>query len=97
MRKGGYYLTPTNGRKSFYNKAFVSVDDMGNETLYSYDTPILKRLVSGELVRIWGGWSATTGNHIAAFCGLNKAGFMALQHETTPQEKAAAYAGTLYR
>lgn len=31
-----------------------------------------------------------------AFCGLNKAGFMGLEHEQTPQEKAA-YNGTLYR
>lgn len=37
------------------------------------------------------------GKHIKAFCGLNKAGFMGLEHETTPQEKAAAYNGTLYR
>lgn len=92
-----YYLMPTDGRKSFYNKAFVEIDNAGNETLYSYNTPIIKRLVSGELVRLWGGWSATTGRHIAAFCGLNKAGFLALEHETTTAERAAAYAGTLYR
>jgi len=46
---------------------------------------------------LWGGWSNTTGKHIKAFCGLNKAGFMGLEHEPTPQEKAAAYNGTLYR
>lgn len=92
-----YELIPHDGRKSFYGKAIVQVDNAGNETLYSYNTPIIKRLVSGELVKLWSGWSATTGKHIAAFCGLNKAGFMALEHETTPQEKAAAYSGTLYR
>lgn len=37
------------------------------------------------------------GKHIKVFCGLNKAGFMGLEHELTPQEKAAAYNGTLYR
>lgn len=37
------------------------------------------------------------GKHIKAFCGLNKAGFMGLEHKPTPQEKAAAYNGTLYR
>lgn len=37
------------------------------------------------------------GRHIKAFCGLNKAGFMALHHDLTTYEKAAAYAGTLYR
>lgn len=92
-----YALIPTDGRKSFYNKAIVTVDENGAETLYSYDTPIIKRLVSGELVRLWAGWSATTGRHIKAFCGLNKAGFMALPHDLTTHEKAAAYAGTLYR
>lgn len=92
-----YNLMPADGRKSFYNKAVVEIDNAGNETLYSYNTPIIKRLVSGELVRLWGGWSATTGRHIAAFCGLNKAGFLALEHETTTAERAEAYAGTLYR
>lgn len=92
-----YELIPTDGRKSFYGKARVLVENDGTETLYSYNTPIIKRLVSGELVKLWNGWSATTGRHIAAFCGLNKAAFMGLQHESTPQEKAAAYSGTLYR
>lgn len=91
-----YELIPVNGRKSFNHKAIVEVDNNGNETLYSYETPIIKRLASGELVKLWNGWSVTTGNHIAAFCGLNKAGFMALEHETTPVEKAAAYSGILY-
>ena len=95
MRK--YELIPTDGRKSFYGKAVVVVEDNGTETLYSYNTPIIKRLANGSLVKLWGGWSNTTGKHIKAFCGLNKAGFMGLEHETTPQEKAAAYNGTLYR
>ena len=67
-----YELTPTNSRKSFYGKAKVLIEDNGTETLYSYDTPIIKRLVSGELVKLWNGWTATTGNHIKAFCGLSK-------------------------
>lgn len=92
-----YELIPTNGRKSFYGKARVMVEDNGTETLYSYDTAIIKRIPGGELVRLWARWSATTGRHIAAFCGLNKAGFMALPHDLTTYEKAAAYAGTLYR
>lgn len=73
-----YELIPTNGRKSFYGKAVVEVAQDGTETLYSYNTPIIKRLISGELVRLWDGWSATTGRHIAAFCGLNKAEYMSL-------------------
>lgn len=73
-----YELTPTDGRKSFYGKAVVMVEDNGTETLFSYGTPILKRLVSGELVKMWDGWTATTGRHIKAFCGLNKAAYMSL-------------------
>lgn len=76
MRK--YELILTDGRKSFYGKAVVIVEDNGTETLYSYGTPVIKRLVSGELVKLWSGWSATTGRHIRAFCGLNKAAYMNL-------------------
>lgn len=76
MRK--YELIPTDGRKSFYGKAVVVVEDNGTETLYSYGTPIVKRLISGELVKMWDGWTATTGRHIKSFCGLNKAAYMNL-------------------
>lgn len=76
MRK--YELVPTDGRKSFYGKAVVVVEDNGTETLYSYGTPIIKRLASGELVKLWSGWTATTGRHIKAFCGLSKAEYMSL-------------------
>lgn len=73
-----YELIPNDGRKSFYGKAVGVVEDNGTETLYSYGTPIVKRLVSGELVKMWDGWTATTGRHIKAFCGLNKAAYMSL-------------------
>ena len=76
MRK--YELIPNDGRKSYYGKAVVEVADGGSETLYSYGTPIVKKTAAGELVRLWDGWSATTGRHIKAFCGLNKAAYMAL-------------------
>lgn len=69
-----YELTPNDSRKSFYGKARVEIA----ETLYSYNTPIIRRNPSGELVKLWDGWSATTGRHIAAFCGLNKAAYMSL-------------------
>ena len=93
-----YELVPNGRQKSFYGKAVVEIDNAGNETLYSYNTPIIKRLVNSSLVRLWDGWSNTTGKHIKAFCGLNKAGFMELEYnKPTPQEKAAAYNGTLYR
>ena len=73
-----YELIPTDGRKSFYGKAVVAIDAAGTETLYSYNTPIIKRTVSGELVKLWDGWTSTTGRHIKAFCGLNKAQYMSL-------------------
>lgn len=73
-----YELTPNNGRKSFYGKAIVEVAADGSETLYSYNTPIIKRSSNGDLVKLWNGWTATTGRHIKAFCGLSKAEFLAL-------------------
>lgn len=81
-----YELIPVDGRKSFWHKAIVEVDEHGAETLYSYGTAIIKRTRSGELVKLWNGWSATTGRHIAAFCGLNKAGFMAMEYESPNQD-----------
>lgn len=38
-----YELSPGNGRKSFYGKAKVLIESDGSETLFSYDTPIVKR------------------------------------------------------
>lgn len=73
-----YELIPTDGRKSFYGKALVEIAQDGTETLYSYNTPIIKRTPAGNLVKIWDGWTATTGRHIKAFCGLNKNQFAAL-------------------
>lgn len=73
-----YELAPVDGRKSFYGKAVVIVEDNGTETLYSYGTPIIKRLVSGKLVKLWSDWTTTTGRHIKAFCGLSKAEYNAL-------------------
>ena len=70
-----YELKPTNGQKSFYGKALVKRNDDGSETLFSYGTPIIKQTAAGELVRLWDGWSATTGRHIKSFCGINKAEF----------------------
>ena len=76
-----YELIPRDGRKSFYNKAVVLVESDGTETLLSYHTPVIKRLPSGKLVRLWDDWSATTGRHIKAFCGLDKAEFAALPYK----------------
>lgn len=70
-----YYLKPINNQKSFYNKAVVTIEN-GVETLYSYNTPIIKRLKNGTLIRLYDGWTTTTGKHIKAFCGLNKQEFL---------------------
>lgn len=73
-----YELIPTNGRKSFYGKAKVVIDDNGTETLYSYDTAIISRSADGELTRLYNGWTHTTGTHIKSFCGLNKSAYFDL-------------------
>lgn len=71
-----YELTPTTGhQQSFYGKAKVVIEDDGTETLYSYDTAIIKRLPDGTLVRLYDDYTMTTGKHIKAFCGLDKKAF----------------------
>ena len=66
-------LIPTDSRKSFYGKAVVRTYDDGTDVLRSYATDVIRRNADGSLSRLWGGWSATTGRHVAAFCGINKA------------------------
>lgn len=73
-----YEITPIDGRKSFYGKAYI-IALPETVTLYSYNTPILEKDVkSGKLTRLWDGWSTTSGRHISAFCGLNKKEFLSL-------------------
>lgn len=72
-----YELIPIDGRKSFYGKAIV-VENMGCKTLWSYGTAIIRQRKDDTLVRLWDGWSTTTGRHIKSFCGLNKAQFLNL-------------------
>lgn len=74
-----YELTPKDGRHSFYGKAVVEIKDDGSETLFSYGTPIIKRTKTGRLIRLWDGWSMTTGRHIKSFCDLDKASYMKLR------------------
>lgn len=72
-----YKLQPTDGRKSFYGKAVVKIADDGSETLFSYNTPIVRKN-GDKIVRLWDGWSLTTGRHVKAFCGLDKTAYEAL-------------------
>lgn len=73
-----YELKPTAGQKqrSFYGKAAIIIADDGSETLLSYNTPIIKKYSDGNFIRFYDGYTATTGRHIRAFCGMNKAEFM---------------------
>ena len=66
-----YELTPNTSHKSFYGKAKVLIGENNTEYLLSYDTIVMSRN-NGKLRRHWAGWSATTGRHINAFCGINK-------------------------
>ena len=72
-----YELKPVTSQKSFCGKAHVVIEDDGTRILYSYDTAIVKETADG-LFRLWNDWTATTGKHIRAFCGLNKKEFEAL-------------------
>ena len=65
--KNNYQLAPTDGHKSFYGKAVVFVDENDNLILQSYATIVAVKTPDGEYHRTWGGWSATTGRHLAAF------------------------------
>ena len=81
-------LIPTDGRKSFYGKAYT-ITENGKETLYSYGTPIMERRTDDTFIRLYDGYvdgkevgfTATTMRHVRAFCGMNKKEFMALPME----------------
>ena len=97
-----YEVIPHNGRKSFYGKAIVTEWD-GRKTLTSYSTDVARIESDGRFIKLWGGYSVTTMNHINAFRimnGLNaltKKEWLEIPHDVTPLEKAQAYEGTLYR
>lgn len=78
-----YELTPNDSHKSFYRKAWCIEYADGSSALLSYETIALIRDKSGKLHRTWDAWSATTGRHIAAFAGLNKAAYLAMPYEAT--------------
>lgn len=62
-----YLPTPIgDSRKSFYNKAIITVTDNGDIELTSYCTTVC-RIRNGKLERLWNGYSATTMRHINAF------------------------------
>lgn len=76
-------LHPVDCRKSFYGKALEII--AGNITmLKSYDTVVAYIDENRKVHRTWGGWSATTGRHIYAFCGKHKAEWDKLPVEPVP-------------
>ena len=74
-------LAPDDNRKSFYGKAKVLHFADGYDYLVSYDTIVAAISPDGQVHRLWDGWSATTGRHIKAFCGMTKAQFTKLDVE----------------
>jgi hypothetical protein len=65
-----YYLKPKGTQKSFGGKAIVKEYENGDKVLLSYLTPVLKQTKEGKLIRLWDGYSATTGRHVEAFAGI---------------------------
>lgn len=94
MKKYELKPLPTQ-QKSFYGKAYVTIDKYGRETLYSYDTKIIRRSKTGSLERLYPSYTQTTGKHIKAFCGLSKKEFMALPYKLTTYDKAKLYQGEM--
>lgn len=74
-------LMPKGSHKSFYGKAKVVTMDDNTEVLFSYDMAVLMKR-DGNLYRLWDDWSATTGRHIASYCGLNKKEYMSLPYSS---------------
>ena len=84
-------MTTTNLRattqRSYYGKAKVLTHEDGTLELQSYETIVCKVTPNGEFIRMWGGYSRTTANHINDFrklCGLpalNKKAWEALPCE----------------
>lgn len=76
-------LRPNDSRKSFYGKAQIVYSENA-QILFSYSTPVAYFDNNGDFHRCWGGWSATTGRHIKAFSGRNKADWDKMPVEPVP-------------
>lgn len=71
-------LLPNDNQKVFYGKAKVKIYSDNTKILQSYNTDVAKIDANGNVIRLWDGWTTTTGKHIKAFCGLNKKEFLNL-------------------
>ena len=58
-----YEVCPVENQKSFYGKAKVFELENDMRVLKSYDTFVLIR-DGDKFMRLWNGWSLTTGKHI---------------------------------
>ena len=76
-----YYLKPKGTQKSFGGKAIVKEYENGDRVLFSYLTPVLKQTKDGKLIRLWEGYSATTGRHVKAFAEITGSEFKNLPVE----------------
>ena len=64
-------LHPVGARqKSFYGKALVYEYGDGRRELQSYDTMVCRITPTGEVQRLWSGWSVTTQRRVDSFLRL---------------------------
>lgn len=62
-----YNLPCYDNRKSFYGKAKV-LENGTKYTLYSYEIPVIEyNKITGEVKRLWSGYSFTTMRHVNSF------------------------------
>ena len=73
-----YEVRPTNGQKSFYGRAVVTLYEDGSEVLKSYNTNVLMHDGAGKWYRLWSGFSVTTGKHIKAWCNITPQEYKAM-------------------
>ena len=81
-----YYLEPKGSQKSFGGKAIVEEYENGDKVLLSYLTPVLKKTKDGKLIRLWDGYSATTGRHVEAFAGITGRYFKSMKSMSVQEE-----------
>ena len=81
-----YYLKPKGTQKSFNGKAVVKEYENGDKILFSYLTPVLKQTKEGKLIRLWNGYSTTTGKHIKAFAGITGSYFKSMSVQEEEEE-----------
>lgn len=58
---------PATLQKSYYGKAKTRTTENGETVLKSYETDVCKITSAGDFVRLWGGYSRTTMNHVNDF------------------------------